>query len=107
MSRPITDTLRAYRKGAAVDLATELLNEVVRAVDETNKPGEVTIKFKITPAEAGGSEKKVSIKISSKKPVRDIPDAVFFSDTAGDLHRNDPAQTEMQLEDASRRGATN
>ena len=107
MAKPITDIMRAHRKGAAVDLATELFGEVVRAVDETGNKGSVTIKIEISPGEGGGSEKKVSFKVSCKKPIRDIPDAVFFSDQSGDLHRADPAQTELQFEDATKRGAAN
>jgi hypothetical protein len=107
MAKPITDIMREHRKGFAVDLATELFGDVVRAVDDTNKAGEVTIKIKVEPGEGGGSEKKVSFKVSCKKPIRDIPDAVFFSDTAGNLHRSDPAQTEMALEEVGKRGAAN
>jgi hypothetical protein len=55
--RPITDILREIRRGRAVDQATRLLSEVVLAVDETGKPGEVTITIKVKPAKEGGSEK--------------------------------------------------
>jgi len=107
MSRPITDIMREHRRGVAVDRATEYFNEVIRAVDETGKRGSVTIKISVEPVEGGGSEKKVSFVVTYKKPLVDIPDAVFFSNKEGDLLRSDPAQTELLLEDASKRGATN
>lgn len=93
--RPITDVLRDIRRGRAVDQATRLLAEVVRAVDETGKPGELTLKLKIKPEKGGGSQKTIVCECKAKKPEGDIPEAVFFSDPDGDLHRQDPAQSEM------------
>lgn len=93
--RPITDVLRDIRKGRAVEQATRLLAEVVRAVDETGKPGSVTITLKVKPEKGGGSQKTISCDVKHSKPEADIPEAVFFSDADGDLHRTDPSQTEM------------
>lgn len=100
--RLITDVLREIRKGRAVDQASRELAEVVRAVDETGKPGEVTIKLKVKPEKGGGSQKTIVAEVKSKKPTGDIPEAVFFSDPDGDLHRTDPAQTEMFTEAGGR-----
>lgn len=97
--RPITDVLREYRNGRAVDLASARFNEVVQAVDETNKAGEITIKIKVKPQKGGGSEKTLAIEVKTKVPELDLPDATFFSDAEGDLHRTDPAQTEMRFRD--------
>jgi hypothetical protein len=104
--RPITDILREIRRGRAVDQATRLLSEVVLAVDETGKPGEVTITIKVKPAKEGGSEKTLQAIVKAKVPNADIPEAVFFSDQSGDLHRADPAQSEMELRDVSRGGGS-
>lgn len=93
--RLITDVLREIRRGRAVDQASRLLAEVVQAVDETNKPGEVTITLKVKPEKGGGSQKTIVASVKAKKPEADIPEAVFFSDPDGDLHRTDPAQSEM------------
>lgn len=93
--RPITDVLREIRRGRAVDQATRLLAEVVRAVDETHKAGEVTIKLKVKPDKDGGSGKMITCLVTCKKPEMDIPEAIFFSDSDGDLHRSDPSQSEM------------
>lgn len=93
--RLITDVLREIRRGRAVDQASRLLAEVVRAVDETNKPGSVTITLTVKPEKGGGSQKTIIAAVKAKKPEGDIPEAVFFSDPDGDLHRQDPAQSEM------------
>ena len=93
--RLITDILREIRRGRAVDQATRLLADVVRAVDETGKPGSVTITLTVKPEKGGGSQKTILAAIKAKKPEGDIPEAVFFSDPEGDLHRSDPTQQEM------------
>lgn len=102
--KPITEVLMQYRNGRAVDMASRDLAECVRAVDETGKPAELTIKLKIEPEKGGGSQKELSIKVTSKVPKPDIPKAVFFSDGSGDLHRTDPAQREMFAEAGGRAG---
>lgn len=93
--RPITDVLREYRNGRLADIASQRLAELVQAVDETNKPGELTIKFKVKPEKGGGSQKTIACDVKSKIPEIDLPEAVFFSDDEGNLHRTDPAQREM------------
>jgi len=96
--RPITDVLRDIRKGRAVEQATRLLAEVVRAVDETGKAGSVTLTLTVKPEKGGGSQKTIMCAVKHKKPEVDIPEAVFFSDADGDLHRSDPQQSEMFTE---------
>lgn len=93
--RPITDVLREYRNGRAADVASLQLAEVIRAVDATNKAGELTITIKVKPEKGGGSQKTLAINCKSKVPQTDIPEAVFFSDADGNLHRSDPAQHSM------------
>lgn len=99
--RPFTDILRDIRRGRAVDQATQALADVVRAVDLTGKPGTVTLTLTIKPEKGGGSQKTIIASVKAKKPEADIPEAVFFSDPDGDLHRSDPSQSEM-FSDASK-----
>lgn len=96
--RPFTDILRDYRKGKAVDQITTALSELVRAVDETHKGGTLSIKITVKPEADGGNQKTMSIAVDMKKPLPSIPDAIFFSDDEGDLHRSDPNQQEMFTE---------
>ncbi|RAI37231.1 hypothetical protein [Rhodoplanes roseus] len=95
--RLITDVLRDIRRGRPVEEATAALADVVRAVDETGKEGSVTITLKIKPAKHGGPEKTIIAEVKHKKPIADIAPAIFFSDEDGDLHRVDPRQEEMPL----------
>lgn len=100
--RLITDVLREYRNGKAVDLASQKLAELVQAVDETNKAGSITITFKVKPEKGGGSQKTIACEVKAKMPEFDLPEAVFFSDGEGDLHRSDPQQREMFTEAGGR-----
>ena len=99
--RLFTQVLRDIRRGRPVEEATNALADVVRAVDETGKEGSVTITLKIKPSKHGGPEKTLVAEVKAKKPVADIAPAVFFSDDDGDLHRVDPAQEEMRLQEAN------
>lgn len=97
----ITDILRDIRRGAPVEEATMRLAEIVRAVDETGKPGSITITLTVKPAKHGGPEKTIQAEVKAKKPIADIAPAIFFSDEEGDLHRIDPTQEEMKFTDAA------
>ena len=99
--RYFTDILREIRKGRPVEEATQALADVVRAVDETGKPGEVTVTLKIKPTKHGGPEKSIVCEVKAKKPIADIAPAVFFSNEEGDLFRVDPRQEEMGFEEAN------
>jgi hypothetical protein len=98
--RLITDVLRDIRKGRPVEEATMALADVVKAVDETGKPGSVTIVLTVKPAKHGGPEKVLVAEVKAKKPIAEIAPAIFFSDADGDLHRTDPTQEEMKFETA-------
>lgn len=99
--RLITDILREIRKGRPVEEATYALADVVKAVDETGKPGVVTITLTVKPAKHGGPEKILQCDVKAKKPRADIAPAIFFSDEEGDLFRIDPRQEEMELSEVN------
>lgn len=90
--RPFTDVLRDIRKGRVVEAASDELAEVVKAVLDTAKPGELTLKLKVTPQGKGDNAVIVSAEVKSKRPVAKLPDALFFADLDGDLLRDDPTQ---------------
>ncbi len=93
--RLITDVLRDIRKGRVVDAASEELAAVVRAVLDTDKAGELTLKLKVKPQGKGDNAVIVSVAVASKRPQADLPDALFFADLDGDLLRDDPTQQRM------------
>lgn len=66
--------------------------------------GELVISVKVKPSKDGSSEKEMLVAVKAKIPEIDLAPAVFFSDSAGDLHRADPSQQEM-FADAAERAA--
>lgn len=93
--KPITDILRDIRKGMVAEAAGEELAQVVRAVTATGKPGSLTIKLTVKPQKGDSEQVVISSKLSATTPTADMPEAIFFADMDGDLHRNDPRQPEM------------
>lgn len=95
MSRPITDVIGDLAGGRTMERLTELLQNVVSAVQETGKDGSLQLTLTIKPNGAHGVIVKDAIK--AKTPEMDRGDSVFFIDSDGGLHRNDPRQIEMPL----------
>ena len=100
------DVLRQIRKGAAIEEATRALADVVRAVDDSGKPGSITVTLHVKPAKHGGSEKQLLAEIKTKTPRCDVAGAIFFSDQDGDLHRADPRQEGLKFGDGGEGGGT-
>lgn len=97
------DTLRHYRRGVIVNDADAQLMEVVKAVRASGKVGEITLKLKVHPSKTGDNEIKLTADCTSKVPKKPIPDAIFYGDANGELHRDDPAQVKM-FEDEEQAG---
>ena len=94
MFKLITDTLREMRQGNMVDEASRRLNEVVAAVEEHQRPGEITIKLKIIPKKGYIF---VSDDITTKIPEADKASTLFYATPEGNLQRNDPNQIDLGL----------
>ena len=73
----------------------ELLAEVVTAVQEVGKPGEVTLQLKIKPNGHHG----VAVEDTVKAEIPEAPrgQTLFFTDANGGLHRRDPRQQDLPL----------
>lgn len=93
--KPFTDVLRDIRKGKVVDALTDDLAEVVQAVLDTEKAGELTLKLKVKPQGKGDLCVVIEAKITSKLPHVDMPEGIFFADLDGGLHRDEPNQHQM------------
>jgi len=97
--RPIVDTLREIRQGNCLDELSIHLNDLVAAVRETGKAGDITLKLKISPAGSGKVEAiQVDDTIILKLPELPKPSTLFFTTEDNNLQRQDPRQREMGLE---------
>jgi hypothetical protein len=77
------------------ELSHELAN-LVNAVQETQKPGTLTLTLKVAPNKDGVTV-TVSDKIKAAVPEADRGAAIFFVQGDGNLVRRDPRQTELPL----------
>lgn len=86
-----TEFLAALDYGAIDDEATHELNELVHAVTETGKPGEITLVIKIKPVgKAGQVELASDLRVKKPKPVRGK--TLMFATPDNNLQREDPRQ---------------
>lgn len=97
--RPFTDILRELGAGETADDLTAKLAEVVEAVMDTRKIGEITISLKIKPN--GDAGVIVAETIKSKVPEKARGDTVFFATSGGSLVRQDPRQKDLPLHQVS------
>ena len=95
MGLQIADVLRQLAGGSVYDDANAKLAEIVEAVKETRKAGELTIKLKISPN--GDGSVKVHEDVKAKVPELSRGDTVFFVTSGGILSRNDPRQGDLPL----------
>ena len=94
-ARPITDTIRHIGFGSFIDEASDELNKVVSAVEETGKQGSVTLKISVKKATRSGAM-HIAGNVTSKLP--DMPhEAMMFPTPEGNLVTNDPNQENLDL----------
>lgn len=70
-----------------------LLGELVEAVNETGKDGQLTIKFKLKKA---GEHLAVKADATITRPQHPTPESTFFIGQKGRLHRDNPRQTRLR-----------
>lgn len=96
MARPIFDVLSQIRGGAAIHDAAKELNELVRAVKETGKPGSLTIKMTVEPDKTDNTVVTIQPDTTLKLPKKPRAKGIFYVDEkTGDLTREDPRQLDM------------
>lgn len=97
--RSFVDTLREIRSGNCLDELSVSLNDLVAAVRNTGKSGELILKVKVTPAGSGRVEAiQVDDSIIVKMPELPKPSTLFFTTEDNNLQRQDPRQKSFGLE---------
>jgi hypothetical protein len=97
MARSIVQTLTEIRNGALIQDATSGLSEVVRAVNNTGKGGELTIKIRIKPVGPTSVTVMVDGEVVKKLPEPDREVSIFFPTADGSLTKTDPNQMPLGL----------
>lgn len=93
--RGFTDVVGDLRRGAVTAELNDALAEVVEAVRESGKQGEVVLKLCFKPNGNGAVFVTDSIRKKIPEPVK--ADSFFFITADGSLVRNDPRQEEMKF----------
>ncbi len=99
--RPFADVLRDLGKGQVADESATLLTDLVQSVRAHGKQGTFTLKIKVAPMKGSQRNVVVAAQASISPPSGEPIAAVFFDDDAGNLHRNDPLQGELDLREVN------
>lgn len=95
--RPITDTLRSLGHGTFIDDASDALNKLVTAVDETGRAGKLTLTLSIKKATRGSGAMVVQDEIKLSLPKPDMRETMLFATPEGNLVTEDPRQQTLEL----------
>jgi hypothetical protein len=98
MAQNLADILSQIRGGTALHEAGIALQECVQATRDTGKASKLTFTITIEPDK--GDETAVTLQpdITVKLPKKQRAKGIFFVDGQGRLYREDPRQTELELE---------
>lgn len=93
------DVLGSVEGGVAFNQINEALQDLVVAVQNTHKAGEITVTLKITPN--GEHAVSVAASFKTKEPAPAKAVTIFYADGGGNLLRRDPRQPELPLRDVT------
>lgn len=94
--KPFAAVIQEHRHGALHAELSESLADVVRAVREENKHGEITLKLRVGPGPTPGTV-VLSPTVTAKRPEPPLEAAIFYDDDEGNLSREDPRQMAMGI----------
>lgn len=95
MPRPILETLHHLEGGCYLDEAGDKLAEIVKAVDQTGKPGKLTLTIGVRKAMS--SALAIRGKIAVSLPPENPLEALMFPTPEGNLLTEDPRQAKLPL----------
>ena len=93
MKRSFMQILNEVRFGEAAEELTDKLQELVAAVDNTQKQGELTFKLVLKPGAGGTIEILDTIKTKIPEPKKGA--SLFFATVEGNLTMNNPRQPDL------------
>lgn len=91
------DWLAEQRKGVLHAELSDALNELVAAVGQTGRGGDLILKVRVKPAAKMSGAVVVTDDVVVKKPAGDRGDALYFIDKHNNLSRENPDQPRLPL----------
>lgn len=92
-----TEFLTGHDGGSGDAEAARQLRELAAAVGITGKKGTVTVTVMLEPMSSNGAL-VASVAVTSKVPQEPPPAGIYFADSRGNLHADDPGQPGLELE---------
>lgn len=96
-ARPFLGFLQQQRNGVLHDELTQKLSQLVAAVQDTDKGGELTLKITVKPASAGEGTVTVADKVTLKLPELERHATLYYTTPDHNLQRQDPNQRDLDL----------
>lgn len=94
--KSIVNTMALLHKGTFIALCTEKLAEAVKAVEDTDKAGKLTITIDLKK-HAGAL--LVTAKVTNKVPEEKVDADLLWATVEGNLVQQNPAQQNLELHD--------
>jgi hypothetical protein len=100
-TRAFRDFLGEHRQGKTHDLLSDKWQEVVAAVAEIGKTGEMIVKFKMKPMNDKNSADRddpfvVTVEVTQKMPKEPAPESIYYVTPSNNLTKRSPQQ-DMEL----------
>lgn len=99
--RPFVDTLRQLGAGECTDQLTDGLHKLVVAVEDTGRPGSITLTINVKRATGKPGTVLVTDDVTLKLPKPEKRQTIMFVTPECNLVTTDPRQQALTLTDAS------
>jgi hypothetical protein len=94
-TKPLSHILAMLQGGAFNDKCGMLLAEIVKGVDETGRPGKLTVTIDVKKA---GGAVSVLAKATDKTPEEQADADLYWPTVEGNLSLDNPAQRKLDLQ---------
>lgn len=98
--KPFSDVLGEAENGSLLRDLTEEVYNIIAAVMDTRKPGKLKLTMAFTPTGKGSVE--IAAKYDADIPEHDRPSTTFFVGKDFSLHRHDPDQPRLPLQEVAK-----
>lgn len=95
-TKPFAGFLQEHNRGAGHRHASEALQRVVAAVQDTGKKGSVVVTVNLEPMKGNDDALLTTVNVVEKIPVTPPKAAVFYADADHNLQRTDPQQLQFE-----------
>jgi hypothetical protein len=96
MARAFREFLSEHRSGVTHDELSDAMQALVTAVVEEGRSGKLVLTISVKPVgKSGALEVGADIKVGEPKPIAGV--SIFYATPEGNLIRQDPRQTALEL----------